>query len=123
MKKLVLFCVMLGCGAILVFSGASPCLAHGFHGDSGTTVKDVTAANDETAIRNLLEHVRKPHADGSISVDQGVASTLEFYKDYKDGGHWKSGSLYVIVTDLEGIRLFPRELPGDRQKRREPEWR
>ena len=111
MKKLVLFCVMLGCGAILVFSGASPCLAHGFHGDSGTTVKDVTAANDETAIRNLLEHVRKPHADGSISVDQGVASTLEFYKDYKDGGHWKSGSLYVIVTDLEGIAFFHANYP------------
>ena len=116
MKKLILFCVMLGCGAILVFSGASPCLAHdsgnGAHEGPQTTVKDVTANNDETAIRSLLEHVQR-HTDGTTTttVDQGVASTLEYYKDAKDGGHWKSGSLYAIVTDLEGIAFFHANYP------------
>ena len=90
-------------GVLLGFSGVSPCFAHdsgsvSSHASPETTVKDVTAPDDETNIRSLLEHV-KHHIGTSKTIDEG---SLAFKEYTREGGTWKSGSLYVITTDLEG---------------------
>lgn len=80
------------------FPGISA-FADGSHNDPQTTASDAASANDEATMKNFVLHA-KQHIDATVAESRSALSAL--YRDMRDEGVWRQGSVYLIALRLDG---------------------
>ncbi len=80
------------------FPGASA-FADGDHDGSQTTAEQAGSANDRETMESFVLHAKR-HIDAAVAAETG--STAALYKQMREEGVWKDGSVYLIILRESG---------------------
>ena len=84
---------------IMAFFPGIYAFANGSHDGLQTTASDAASANDKATMENFVLHA-KQHIDDIVQTTPSALSTL--YRDMREEGVWKQGSVYLITLRLDG---------------------
>ena len=85
---------------IMTFSFGITAFADGSHGDPQTTAKEAYSANDESTMRDFVQHA-ETHMEEAVNAGSGVVSVLR--RQMRTDAAWKHESVYLIEINESDV--------------------